>query len=94
MFPSIEQSFQSFTCNRTTQISNFFVSTDPEYINLSKKSLEYYEQIASYLPDEAKHLLSELDDSLNRLQSIVDDSLYLQGVKDGVQLYCLLTGQR
>lgn len=77
MLPDIEQSFHSFICNRTVQISNLLVSTDQEYIELSKKSLKYYEQIASYLPDEAKHLLFDLDESLNRLQSIMDDSLYL-----------------
>lgn len=92
MVTNVDQLFFKFIYNRTVQIGSVLVSSNQEYMDLSKKSSECYEQIKSYLPDEAKHLLCELDESLNRLQGIAEDYLYLQGIKDGFKLNNFLTG--
>lgn len=91
MNSDFDQWFYDFISNRNMKIGNIYVSTNQEYINLNKKSLEYYAQIESYLPEEAKHLLFELDESLSQQQGMIEDHMYLQGIKDGFKLYCLLT---
>lgn len=92
MVSNVEQLFCKFVSDRTLQIGSILVSTHQEYMDLSMKSAECYKQIKSYLPDDAKHLLFDLDESLNRLQGIAEDYLYLQGIKDGFNLNNFLTG--
>ncbi len=83
---SIEDSFNSFALDRATTLSTHLSTTHSQYINLSKKCLEYFQVVKENLPEHIQPTLFEYEESISLLNSISQDFMYTQGSKDGTRL--------
>ncbi len=83
---NIEDSFDSFALDRATSLSTHLSTTHTQYINLSKKCLEYFQEIKEHLPEHVQPILFEYEESISLLNSISQDFMYIHGLKDGSRL--------
>ncbi|WP_431085584.1 hypothetical protein [Paenibacillus sp. 8b26] len=57
-----------------------------DYIDLSTSCDQYFKQIRESVPDNLQHIIFLYEDTQISLQAILENSIYLQGFKDALQL--------
>ncbi|WP_025723766.1 hypothetical protein [Paenibacillus polymyxa] len=57
-----------------------------DYIELSTSCDQYFQQIRASVPDKLQHVIFLYEDTQISLQAILENSIYLQGFKDALQL--------
>ncbi|ETT52159.1 hypothetical protein [Paenibacillus sp. FSL H7-689] len=60
-----------------------------EYTQLSSEADQYFKTLRDALPD-LQHTVFLYEDAQISLQSILERSIYIQGFKDALQLFCEL----
>ncbi|MGG4207744.1 DUF6809 family protein [Paenibacillus jamilae] len=61
-----------------------------EYTQLSAEADQYFKTLRDALPDQFQHTVFFYEDAQISLQSILERSIYIQGFKDALQLFCEL----
>lgn len=61
-----------------------------EYSQLSSETDQFFRTLREALPDQLQHTVFLYEDAQISLQSILERSIYIQGFKDALQLYCEL----
>ncbi|PWW39939.1 MULTISPECIES: DUF6809 family protein [Paenibacillus] len=61
-----------------------------EYSQLSSETDRFFRTLREALPDHLQHTVFLYEDAQISLQSILERSIYIQGFKDALQLYCEL----
>ncbi|MEK4525325.1 DUF6809 family protein [Paenibacillus sp. FSL K6-1122] len=66
------------------------VECHTEYNQLSTEADQYFKTLRDALPDQLQHTVFLYEDAQISLQSILERSIYIQGFKDALQLFCEL----
>ncbi|MEC0129143.1 DUF6809 family protein [Paenibacillus pabuli] len=61
-----------------------------EYSQLSSETDQFFRTLREALPDQLQHTIFLYEDAQISLHSILERSIYIQGFKDALQLYCEL----
>jgi len=59
-----------------------------DYKQLSIETNEHFRSICEAVPDQHQHSVFLYEDAQLSLQSILERSIYIQGFKDALQLFC------
>ena len=70
------------------------LQSNKEYPQLSIETDEHFEKLRKALPEHLQHTVSLYEDAQISLQSVLERSIYLQGVKDALELFDVLQGFR
>ena len=86
--------FNRFISTRVSEdLAEQFVG-NKEYINLSSKIENCIDELNSLIPEEHSELLEKYMSTSDLRELLVNELLYLQGLKDGIQLRCLILMER
>ena len=85
-----KSAFNRFISTRVSEdLAEMFVG-NKEYILLSSEIENYINEMNSLIPEEHSELLEKYIDASGLREVLVNGLLYLQGLKDGIQLRCIL----
>lgn len=90
MLKSFIDAFNNFIVNRTEEVNSTVTMKNPEYSALSRQSSDVYNKILNNLPRRCKCLIKLYESIEASLQGISEVYIYIQGLKDGMELQGML----
>ena len=90
MINSIEFSLQQLISNRLDEITEHLMLTNENYKVLSSQCSQQFRQIQEYIPHDLQAEMLRYEETIMALQSVIENHIYTQGVKDGFNLVSLL----
>lgn len=89
-FNSIGNSLQQFIGHRVNEITEYLMATNSTYKTLSNQCTQHFIQIQEYLPSDLQQTMLQYEETLLLLQAVIENHIYTQGLKDGMDLRSLL----
>lgn len=86
----IKQAIKGFINERQDAVHEIALK-NRKYTKSSHRESELLHQITDIIPEEHKHLVTELVDEIMRAEGIYSDIIYEQALKDGFILMDLMT---
>lgn len=87
MINSLEILIDPLIRNRLESMYSNLKTTNSDFMQISKESVQYFKTIRESLPDNLQHTLFLYEDAQFSLQAILESNIYLQGFKDALYLY-------
>jgi len=81
----MQEAINSFITQRTNKISTS-LNDDPVYFKCDKEEKEIIKQLYIFLPENYKHLISDLNDITNYKIAIEEEIIYKEGICDGIKI--------
>lgn len=89
---NIRQSIMRLVCSRCVEIGSDMLLIDPKHIEISEKRTDIFNQLEELIPKEKRSLLIEFSDLFSGEAAVIEEIMYLQGLKDGMEMKDMLIG--
>jgi len=76
--------------SRLEEIGSDVLLVNPKYIEISEKRTDIFNQLKELIPEEKKSLIMEVSDLISGEVAIIDEVMYLQGIKDALKMKDML----
>lgn len=90
MLSNFNKIFDDMVLDRLEDIGSNTIVLDDKYKELQEKLDVLFSQIKFYLPEEHRKLIYKLLEVSNFQMGVVEELIYKQGLKDGVELKKIL----